>query len=235
MEKKINFYQPKNQFPRAEIRFLLKRLLPPNFKIFKRALNKTILFLLDRKFVSTSRNEKRFTWEKPFSLPGISDKWKKPFFTSQKKFLLGAMKFFCKNWFPHNFNKDYHQEKEYYNNKEYYFTWTEKDFTAFVSASENYYGFQSFLSACGKHYLNQAESNFLKKFLLRKDYSCKWTTDFLASGSHSFSIFSEIPTSDSFFLCLVETNFLASENCFLLFRGFFLLVETITETSGNQF
>ena len=29
-----------------------------NFKIFNRALNETILFLLDRKFVSTSRNEK---------------------------------------------------------------------------------------------------------------------------------------------------------------------------------
>ena len=23
------------------------------------------------------------------------------------------------------------------------------------------------------------------KFLLREDYSCKWTTDFLASGNHS--------------------------------------------------
>ena len=38
-------------------RFLLKRLLPPNFKIFNRALNKTILFLLDRKKFSASRNE----------------------------------------------------------------------------------------------------------------------------------------------------------------------------------
>ena len=55
--EKINFYWPKNQFPQAEIRFLLKRLLPPNFKIFSRALNRTILCLLNRKFVSTSRNE----------------------------------------------------------------------------------------------------------------------------------------------------------------------------------
>ena len=39
--EKINFYQPKNQFSRAEIKFLLKRLLPLNFKIFSRALNKT--------------------------------------------------------------------------------------------------------------------------------------------------------------------------------------------------
>ena len=35
----------------------LKKLLPPNFKIFNKALNKTILSLLDRKFVSTSLNK----------------------------------------------------------------------------------------------------------------------------------------------------------------------------------
>ena len=42
-----------------------------------------------------------------------------------------------------------------------------------------------------------------KKFLRGKVYSCRWTTDFLASGSR-----------------------------FVL--RFFLLVETVTETSGNQ-
>ena len=99
--EKINFYQPKNQFPQAEIRFLLKRLLPPNFKIFNRALNKTILFLLDRKFVFTSRNEefvkKLSPQEKQFWLPGISDKWKKTLFHQpEKQFPQGAMKFFCK-------------------------------------------------------------------------------------------------------------------------------------------
>ena len=51
-------------------------------------MNKTILFPLNRKFVSTSWNEKfvkkRFPWEKLFSPPGISEKWKKRFFTSQK-------------------------------------------------------------------------------------------------------------------------------------------------------
>ena len=66
----------------------MKRLLPQNFKLFNRALNKTLLFLLNRKFASTSRNEELvknlFPWEKLFSLPGISDKWKKRFFTSQK-------------------------------------------------------------------------------------------------------------------------------------------------------
>ena len=55
--EKINFHYPKNQFPREELRFLLKRLLPPNFKIFNKSLNRTILFLPDTKFVSTSQNE----------------------------------------------------------------------------------------------------------------------------------------------------------------------------------
>ena len=67
-----------NQFPRAEIRFVSKRELSPNFQIFNRALNKTIMFLLDRKFVSTSRNErfakKCFPWKKLFQMPGISGK-----------------------------------------------------------------------------------------------------------------------------------------------------------------
>ena len=61
----------------------------------------------------------------------------------------------------------------------------------------------------------------LKKFLLREDYSCKWTTDFLARGNHFFLHFSEIPTSD-FFSSNGEVlkDFLASGNHFLLFRVF---------------
>ena len=129
--EKINFQQPKNQFQRAEIEFLLKGWLLQIFRIFNGALNKTILFLLDRKFVSTSRNEEFvkkncFSWEKLLSLSGISHNWKTRFFTSEKKFLLGAIKFFCKNCLPHNFSKGYHQQKEYYNPKEYYLTQTEK-------------------------------------------------------------------------------------------------------------
>ena len=54
--KKLTSTSKRNQFSRAEIRFLLKRLLRPNFKIFNRALNKTILFILERKFVSTAWN-----------------------------------------------------------------------------------------------------------------------------------------------------------------------------------
>ena len=65
--EKINFYQPKNQFPRAEIRFLLKMLLLTKFKVFNRALNKIVLFLLDRKFVSISWNEE-FVQKKNISL-----------------------------------------------------------------------------------------------------------------------------------------------------------------------
>ena len=56
--EKINFHKPGNQFPRAGIRLLLKKtLLPPSFKDFNKSLNKGILFSLDRKYVSTSRNE----------------------------------------------------------------------------------------------------------------------------------------------------------------------------------
>ena len=55
-------------------------LLPPKFKVFNRALNKIVLFLLDRKFVSISWNEEfvqkkeHLPWEKLFTLPGISEK-----------------------------------------------------------------------------------------------------------------------------------------------------------------
>ena len=74
----------------------------PNFKSFNKALNKKILFPLDRISVSTSRNEefvkKTFPlMEKLFSQPGISDKWEKLLFTSlffTKQFLLGAKKVF---------------------------------------------------------------------------------------------------------------------------------------------
>ena len=65
MEKK-ELLLAKKHFPRAEIRFLLKKLLPPNFKIFNSALNKT-MFLLDKKFVFTSRN-KEFVKKNAFLL-----------------------------------------------------------------------------------------------------------------------------------------------------------------------
>ena len=95
-------------------------LLLLNFKIFNKApLNKTILFLLDRKFVSTSRMKnslrKRFHLrEKLFSLPVISDKWGNGFSLARKTVLLGAIKFFCKNWLPHNYNNGFHLQKKYY-------------------------------------------------------------------------------------------------------------------------
>ena len=87
----------------------------------KALLNKTVLFLLDRKFVSTSRNKefvkRRFHLrQKLFSLPGISDEW-------EKRLLQEAMKFFCRNWLPHNFNNGITtSKKNTLNTKKYYFT-----------------------------------------------------------------------------------------------------------------
>ena len=55
--RKINFHQSENQFPQARIMCLSKKLLPPNFKNFSKALNKGTLSPLDRKSVSTSWNK----------------------------------------------------------------------------------------------------------------------------------------------------------------------------------
>ena len=72
-------------------------MLPPTSKTFNKALNKTILLLLERKFVSTDGNKKfvkkKFSLGRNcFSLSGITNKWKKRFFTSQKK------SFYLKQW-----------------------------------------------------------------------------------------------------------------------------------------
>ena len=78
-------WKRKNQFPRAKIRFLLRRLLPPNFKISSRALIK----IMPMKKLLKKRFHLR---EKLPLLPGISNKWEKQFFTRQtKQFLLGAI------------------------------------------------------------------------------------------------------------------------------------------------
>ena len=53
----INIHSPENQFPRAGVRFFLKEVAKPAFQNFNRALNKKILFPIDRKSVSTSWNE----------------------------------------------------------------------------------------------------------------------------------------------------------------------------------
>ena len=47
----------KNTFPLEKKGFFKKKLLFPNFKNFDKALNKRMLFPLDRKSVSTSQNE----------------------------------------------------------------------------------------------------------------------------------------------------------------------------------
>ena len=121
----------------------LKKCTTPEFQNLQQSSEKTILFLYwtENSFsLAGMKNslKKCFPWEKLFSLPGISDKWKKTaFHQREKQFLLGTMKFFCKNCLPHNFNNGYQQQKEYYNIKKYYFNQTEKDFTAFASAIGN--------------------------------------------------------------------------------------------------
>ena len=47
---------------------------------------------------------------------------------------------------------------------------------------------RTFFLLIGKHYWNWRNPIF-KKILPGEDYSCKWTTDFLASGNYSFSTF----------------------------------------------
>ena len=54
--QKINFHYRENQFPREGIRFFFKKLPPPDFKNYNKALNKKILVPLHRKRVSTSWN-----------------------------------------------------------------------------------------------------------------------------------------------------------------------------------
>ena len=80
----------KNTFPLDKKYFSLAEVSEKwkIFKIFNIAPNKTILFLLDRKFVSSSQNEefvkKTFPWEILFSLPGIFDKCKNGFSVARK-------------------------------------------------------------------------------------------------------------------------------------------------------
>ena len=51
--EKINLHNTENQTPQAGIRFLLTKLLPPNFKNLNKALHKRVLFLPERKYVLT--------------------------------------------------------------------------------------------------------------------------------------------------------------------------------------
>ena len=114
--------------------------------------------------------------------------------------------------------------------------------------------FWSFLSACGKHCWNKAEYNFSKILSLGKDYSSKWTTEFLASGNHYFWIFQRfLPVTDFFssngkvfFNKILHSGmvtkkknsvsgngFSGSWKPFSLAQTFFILLETVTETSGS--
>ena len=136
---KMRLHQTKNSFHQKEylrnrkktsstsqkISFHKQELLPLNFKGFNKALKKKILFPLDRKSVSTSRNEefvqKRFhLTENMFSQPGISDQWKKLFFTSQKNSFYQEQKLF---------DNGFHQQKPL--NKRILFHLVKKGFCSF--------------------------------------------------------------------------------------------------------
>ena len=114
--------------------------------------------------------------------------------------------------------------------------------------------FWSFLSACGKHCWNKAEYNFSKILSLGKDYSSKWTTEFLASGNHYFWIFQRfLPVTDFFSsngklffnkilhsgmvtkkeISASGNGFSGSWKPFSFAQTFFVLLETVTETSGS--
>ena len=67
-----------------KISFHKQELTPPNFKGFKKALNKKILFPFPPAGMKNSLKKHFHLTEKLFSQPGISGKWKKLFFTSQK-------------------------------------------------------------------------------------------------------------------------------------------------------
>ena len=67
-----------------KISFHKQELPPPNFKSFKKTLNKKILFPFPLAGMKNSLKKHFHLTEKLFLQPGISDKWKKLFFTSQK-------------------------------------------------------------------------------------------------------------------------------------------------------
>ena len=60
----------------------------------------------------------------------------------------------------------------------------------------------SYFSASSKHCWNQKETVFKEKA-----YSCQWTTDFSAIGSHFFLHFSETSANNSFFQSIGKVFF----------------------------
>ena len=98
---KNKFCQPENQFPQAET-------ATHEFKSFNKTLNKEILFPFPLAGMKNSLRKRFHLTEKLFSQPGISDKQKKTLFQQpEKQLLLGAKKFFIKNW-PTRFDNGFH-------------------------------------------------------------------------------------------------------------------------------
>ena len=62
--------------------------------------------------------------------------------------------------------------------------------------------------------------SYRNRFLLFSFVFCKWKPSLKLAETHFFTLFP-----------LLERDFLSSENRFLLFRGSFLQVKTVTETS----
>ena len=105
--------QPENQFPRAEIRFPLKKVATPEFQNFNKALNKRILFTLDRKSVSTSWKEELV---KKYVSIWLENSFHRQecltnelFFIRQKNsFFWEQWSFFKKNWLSYCFDNGFH-------------------------------------------------------------------------------------------------------------------------------
>ena len=74
----------KISFTNQKISFHKQELLAPNFKTFNKVLNNKILFPFPLAGMKNSLKKHFQLTVKLFSQPGISDKWKKLFFTSQK-------------------------------------------------------------------------------------------------------------------------------------------------------
>ena len=77
-----------------KISFHKQELPAPNFKSFNKALNKNMLFPFPLAGMKNSLKKHFDLTEKLFSQQGISDKWKKLFFTSQKKIFYQEQKSF---------------------------------------------------------------------------------------------------------------------------------------------
>ena len=144
----------KNKFYQPEISFLKQQLPPPNFKSFNKALNKKILFPFPLAGMKNSLKKHFQLTVKLFSQPGISDKWKKLFFTSQKNSFYQEQRSFSLKiglhvWIMVSIRKNQIFKKiTFFLVKEI----KENPILKTILNPANRNGFQGFLSASGNHY-----------------------------------------------------------------------------------